>query len=701
MASFDSAQFLIPSRVIEEDADEESRNAVFAAGDLNDDGLTDFVTLFLPPLPGGSLRERPLLALPGAVRARERILDFDCLGFTIEEERFPERPIGLENFDVNGDGRTDKIQSLNVQQTRTFGIDALSALVIFFRTDAGGFATLSEIDGYNGFIISDPAFVSDRFSEPYPRLSFRVVADASGDGIDDILVNAYTLDFASNRVVDSRSFLIFGGETLARADLADGRRDGRIATIGTTYLDSVGELYRALDAGPVIGGVGNDTVEGSDTALLAHLGGGDDSLKTGAGDDEIDLGEGNDWADLGSGDDTVQGGDGRDSIFGGDGNDRIRAGDGADLVDGGGGDDVVLADDRGAGADTVLGGDGDDTLRGAGGSDRLVGGSGSDVMTGGEGHDVVLGGDGDDLVVVDAGRDRVSGGAGSDVHLLRAAGGADRIIGFQLGIDVLALAERPGIEKPRDVSVTLRDDVAVVFWTGGGRAVILFDKTPSSVEQVREALRIVRDVSGTIRKDVLVLDDRNDIVNSADDADVVRSGGGDDTVFAGLGRDRVDGGDGRDRIYGGGDNDGLSGGAGDDRLYGNGGDDKLEGGSGNDRLLGGLGRDRLAGGPGADVLEGGADRDHLDGGEGADLFRFRPGFGEDNLGERPPLFELGIDKLRFEGFIEGAPPLIVNYQDNLLDGNTIASIEIEGEGSVRFQIDFGRRFEASDFDFAV
>jgi Ca2+-binding RTX toxin-like protein len=76
-----------------------------------------------------------------------------------------------------------------------------------------------------------------------------------------------------------------------------------------------------------------------------------------------------------------------------------------------------------------------------------------------------------------------------------------------------------------------------------------------------------------------------------------------------------------DHVCGRNGGDDLAGGLGDDTLFGDTGFDTLVGGNGNDRLFGGAGQDDLTGGPGADRLYGGDGPDVLRGGPGADVIR--------------------------------------------------------------------------------
>jgi Ca2+-binding RTX toxin-like protein len=63
-------------------------------------------------------------------------------------------------------------------------------------------------------------------------------------------------------------------------------------------------------------------------------------------------------------------------------------------------------------------------------------------------------------------------------------------------------------------------------------------------------------------------------------------------------------------------NDRISGGAGDDCLYGEAGNDTVSGGAGNDKLDGGAGKDKLTGGKGKDTFSGGAGNDTINSKDG-------------------------------------------------------------------------------------
>ncbi|MGB3401976.1 MAG: DUF4394 domain-containing protein [Microcoleaceae cyanobacterium] len=146
-----------------------------------------------------------------------------------------------------------------------------------------------------------------------------------------------------------------------------------------------------------------------------------------------------------SGDDEITGTDGNDSLNGGAGNDTIAGGLGDDLIDGGIGDDVLRGDlnsrdpqdNQMGGNDTIMGGAGNDRIGGKGGNDQLLGGDGDDAIWGDDGDDILRGGLGDDMLT----GDNFSGGMGADMFILAMGEGMDTITDFEVGIDMIGLAD--------------------------------------------------------------------------------------------------------------------------------------------------------------------------------------------------------------------------------------------------------------------
>lgn len=200
-----------------------------------------------------------------------------------------------------------------------------------------------------------------------------------------------------------------------------------------------------IDAPPatLLGGDGNDTLQGTND---------DDSLDGGAGIDSIVGNEGNDTLIGGTETDYFTGGEGNDSCDGGDGADYFWADGGSDTYIGGLGNDIMdytaatdplsltlddvandggpnwgYADNLTSSLETILGGTGSDTISGEGGPNYIQGGNGNDVIWGVGGNDSLSGNGGNDSVYGGSGNDSVYGQAGNDV--LDGAGGNDYLEG--------------------------------------------------------------------------------------------------------------------------------------------------------------------------------------------------------------------------------------------------------------------------------
>ena len=180
----------------------------------------------------------------------------------------------------------------------------------------------------------------------------------------------------------------------------------------------------------LIGGGGDDTVEG---------GGGHDVLVGGEGADRLSGGGGNDVlvvdaSDFGTG--SVDGGAGFDIAFvegetgatadlSRTGLEGVLGGSGADSFSYAGAARVVMG--GGGGGDTLSGGSAGDVLSGDAGADTLRGNGGNDVLLGGEGNDTLEGGAGSDVLYGGAGADTLRGGADNDLYVFGRGDGRDDI----------------------------------------------------------------------------------------------------------------------------------------------------------------------------------------------------------------------------------------------------------------------------------
>jgi Ca2+-binding RTX toxin-like protein len=172
------------------------------------------------------------------------------------------------------------------------------------------------------------------------------------------------------------------------------------------------------------------------------------------------------------GDNILEGTDGDNLIAGGLGNDEITGGDGDDVLRG----DLNSRSSGGkvGGDDTISGGTGNDRIGGKAGDDELYGDEGNDSIWGDDGDDLIRGGLGNDILV----GDNFSGGAGADTFILAAGEGTDTIVDFELGVDIIGLAD--GL-MPEDLSVTT---------ASGSTTIALGDETLAILEGVVSASEI-------------------------------------------------------------------------------------------------------------------------------------------------------------------------------------------------------------------
>lgn len=147
-----------------------------------------------------------------------------------------------------------------------------------------------------------------------------------------------------------------------------------------------------------------DLGDGDDTALVPFRLASSTTVLGGPGDDRLE-----------GGTDTLNlvGGDGADALIGSAESDALSGGAGKDLLDGRGGVDVASYAERTAPVDVSLDGRGNDGAAGEFDDVRtevVVGGGGDDALTGGTGDDLLYGGGGTDLLVGGAGNDLLDGG---------------------------------------------------------------------------------------------------------------------------------------------------------------------------------------------------------------------------------------------------------------------------------------------------
>jgi Ca2+-binding RTX toxin-like protein len=400
---------------------------------------------------------------------------------------------------------------------------------------------------------------------------------------------------------------------------------------GAPEIEELGDI--------LIGGNGDDNLQGGDQDDIVFSLNGDDTVLGGAGTDVIFAGRGddtvvgqtgNDAAFLGSGHDRFiwNNGDGSDFIDGGNGYDTTQvngadgAGDEFDLreengqaifnrlnlgqftltnesieqfeINGQGGDDsLTVGDLTGSDVEKVVfsGGAGNDILdaressttikaRGGSGDDLLLGGAAADTFWAGAGNDVVVGQRGDDTAYLGKGDDRFiwNNGDGSDF----INGGA--------GFDVTQVNGADGAGDEFDLSQV--DGQAIFNRLNLG----LFTLTNEGIEQF--------EINGQGGDDSFTVGD----LTGSDVEKVVFSGGdGNDVLDARESSTTIEalGGDGDDLLLGGSAIDTFFAGAGNDVVVGQRGDDIADLGDGDDRFIwnNGDGSDFINGGLGFDVTQ--------------------------------------------------------------------------------------------------
>lgn len=436
--------------------------------------------------------------------------------------------------------------------------------------------------------------------------------------------------------------IVFGSEGInlnAPAPAAQGqaaRPDDDVTGDADVAVREVEELVvRSGDGADVVSAAGGEgTAEPLPPAVEIDGGLDADALTGGLGADTVLGGEGSDVLDGGPGDDVVLGLEAPDDLHGGEGADRLDGGVDPDRLSGGPGDDEERGDEGGDvfvqdpddGADLLLGGTGQDVANYGGRVRRVrVTPDGiADDGEAGEGDDVgpdiedLVGGDAGDVLVGNQSANRLVGGPGDDV--LRGGQGNDALLGGP-GSDTADYADVGG---PVEVDM------------GAGRAV---DDGGG-----RDRLRGMEEALGGVGADVLVGNDRSNVLRGGPGDDDLQGTGGNDVLLGGRGDDDLLGGDGSDALAGEEGTDSLDGGRGGDLADygdapggvevdlgrgdvpddGHGASDATEdveevaGSSLGDELHGDEGGNLLAGGGGDDVLVGRGGDDDLRGGAGTD-----------------------------------------------------------------------------------
>jgi Ca2+-binding RTX toxin-like protein len=199
-------------------------------------------------------------------------------------------------------------------------------------------------------------------------------------------------------------------------------------------------------------------------------------------------------------------------------------------------------------------------------------------------------------------------------------GALDGTDGFRIEAANGGLAGR-SVSAAGDVNGDGVDDLIVgAPYESSGAAYIIFGRadpvnfTGTAGDDTRNGGAVADNLAGLAGKDVLNGLGGDDTLDGGDSQDLLYGGLGADTLIAGAGNDTLYGEEGDDQFFG------VSGA---NKLFGGDGDDIITGGSGNDRLDGGANNDSLSGGGGNDFLDGGLGTNGLAGGAGNDIYMVR------------------------------------------------------------------------------
>jgi Ca2+-binding RTX toxin-like protein len=422
---------------------------------------------------------------------------------------------------------------------------------------------------------------------------------------------------------------------------------------------------------------------------------------------------------------TLLGGDGNDTLNGGLSRDILEGGAGNDTLNGGSSHDVYVFDtDTQLDADSIIDIAGIDWLTFAESTNdvtvnlglttaqiinanltlTLNSGTSIEKITGGSGNDTLTGNTLGNTLDGRGGSDLLDGGSGNDIYEFDT----------RTQLDADSITDSAGIDRLSFTSST--NDVSVNL------SVTTSQIVNSNLSLTLVSAVSIEDIYGGYGNDTLIgntlnnlLDGGagNDWLDGADGSDILQGRAGDDTLIGGGGADKLYGGAGLDVLDGGSGNDiyefdtrtqldadsitdsagidrlsftsstndvsvnlsvttsqivnsnlsltlvsavsieDIYGGYGNDTLIGNtlnnlldggAGNDWLDGADGSDILQGRAGDDTLIGGGGADKLYGGAGLDVLDGGSGNDIYEFdtRTQLDADSITD-----SAGIDRLSF------------------------------------------------------
>lgn len=478
--------------------------------------------------------------------------------------------------------------------------------------------------------------------------------------IENGFVIAAELDSNDDGVVDAADNFVSNDPVTG--DLVISLTTGDITVGGVTSL-SLDDFAFVAAGLTIVGGPGNEIMNGS---------AGNDVMKGKGGNDTMDGGLGDDVMRGGKGDDLISGAEGNDTVYGNLGHDTLTGGLGDDTISGGLGDDTAVDIDlqnfsflnsldqgndlylmgigndyniiAGPGDDTVFGGIGHDIINviffgfGGEGDDQLFGGIGDDLLIDGTGNDLLNGGLHDDTMVGGYGDDSLIGGQGKDVYAVLAITQDNESIDFGddvffdvskhdlISLENLAI-DGSYFDSNQDGKIDEHDDRAHEVEIDNDTSLVLtFDQGTITIRDDDDLK--VNDFRALTLGPAFVGTEFSNIFNGGAASELIQGLDGDDILSGGGGVNTIEGGAGSDTLSGASTSIDEAG----NILFGR---HMMDGGDGDDLLIDGRLTDTMLGGDGDDVLQASAGSDILTGGSGADRFAF---VGVDLL--NPQLFQI-------------------------------------------------------------